>query len=112
MRDRLISHSQVSYFLNKVIQNFPNFAAGVVADKNGFPLASKITHNFPYREQDLALEAIADERNFIPSSQYVKVKRSLNQNGTIKLLLILHKPNQYVNGFKKLKNIIRRQILF
>jgi hypothetical protein len=108
----IITQNQVSQFLTKITQSFPNFIAGIITDKHGFPIASKFPNTFPYDENILALEAISRKKSFINHSKYVKVKRTLNKEGSIQLLLILRKPNIHVYAYKDLKNIIERQALF
>ena len=108
----ILSKNQVIHFLNKISNNFPNFAAGVIIDYHGFPIVSKISKKFPYKEQELALEAIAKNRSFIDNTNYIKVERNLDKENSIKLLLLLNKPNKNVNGYKTLKMIIKRQLLF
>ncbi|MBN1214072.1 MAG: hypothetical protein JXA99_01395 [Candidatus Lokiarchaeota archaeon] len=110
--ENLVSQDQVDYFLNNICQNFPNFAAGVIADYHGFPIVSKITDKFPFKEQELALEAIAKQRKFVDNENYIKIVRTLNEDDSIKLVIFLKRPNQNINGYKTLKSIIKRQILF
>ncbi len=102
----IISQKQVGKFLNRISETFPNFIAGIITDRHGFPIASKIPKNFPYDENTLALEAIARERSFINRSKYVKVKRYLNNGKSVKMLLLLDKPNKYVYAYKGLKRIL------
>ena len=106
MEKQIISQEEASTFLNKVTQKFPNFIAGIITDKHGFPIASKIPKNFPYKENILALEAVAKKRSFINRSRYVKVKRYLNNGKTVNMLLLLRKPNKYVYAYKQLKQIL------
>ncbi len=108
----IVSHDQVSQFLNKITQRFPNFIAGIITDKHGFPIVSEISDEFPYNENILALEAISRKKPFINHSKYIKVKRNLNKDEYIRLLLILRKPNIHVYAYKDLKKIIKRQSLF
>ncbi|TFF97270.1 MAG: hypothetical protein EU547_04795 [Promethearchaeota archaeon] len=103
---KIISQIEAARFLNKVTENFPNFLAGIITDKHGFPIASKIPKNFPYKENLLALEAVARKRSFIKQSNYIKVKRFLNDGKTVRMLLLLRKPNKYVYAYKKLNKIL------
>ncbi|MBY9007603.1 MAG: hypothetical protein KGD63_12705 [Candidatus Lokiarchaeota archaeon] len=112
INNNILSQKQVSHFLNNICKNFPNFAAGVITDYDGFPIISKITEKFPYKEQELALEAITKNRTFINSSEYIKIIRNLDKDDSIKLLILLNKPNQNIDGYKTLKSTIKRQILF
>jgi hypothetical protein len=109
---KLISKEEASHFLNKVTQSFPNFKAAIITDKNGFPIISKVPKNFPYNDNMLALEAISSHRTFINNSTYVKVKRSLDKQGSIKLLILLSKPNKFVYAYNDLREILERQSLF
>ena len=106
-----MSEQDINYFLNEIENNFPNFVAGVITDRHGFPLASKIPVNFHINEKELALLAISGGQDFINDSRLIKVKRNLDKAKNIKLLFLL-KSKGYINHFKNLKEIIERQNLF
>ena len=106
-----MSEQDINYFLNEIENNFPNFVAGVITDRHGFPLASKIPVNFHINEKELALLAISGGQDFINDSRLIKVKRNLDKAKNIKLLFLL-KSKGYINHFKNLKEIIKRQNLF
>lgn len=108
----MIDRNQISQFLDTVENYFPNFVAAVISDSNGLPIGSKIPKNFQYKENILALEAIARNRSFLDKSNYIKVKVALNKDKSVRLLLLLNKPKNYLKGFKNLKKIIKRQALF
>ena len=63
--EKLINELDVSYFLSEIKQMFPNFVAGVLCDRHGFMIASKIPQNFHIQENILALSAISKKRDFI-----------------------------------------------
>jgi len=107
----ILSEQDINYFLNEIENNFPNFVAGVITDRHGFPLASKIPVNFHINEKELALLAISGGQDFINDSRLIKVKRNLDKAKNIKLLFLL-RSNGYINRFKNLKEIIERQNLF
>jgi len=109
----IVSQIQINNFLEKIDKIYPNFVAGVIADHNGFPIAAKVPKNFPLKENELALYAVINkERKMLKDDNYIKVKRSLSKDKKIKLFLLLDKKNHYIAGFKKLKSIIERQMLF
>ena len=110
--ESIIKQNDVDYFLRRIEKTFPNFIAGIITDRHGFPIASKIPKNFHLKEADLALSAIADERNFISDDKFTKVVRDLNETNSIKLFLLLQKSNKYLNRFKTLKSIIRKHNIF
>ena len=56
---RLVKQAEVNYFLNEIKQNFPNFVAGVITDRNGFPIGADISKRLWIRENTLALTAIS-----------------------------------------------------
>ncbi len=99
-------------FLSIIENNFPNFIAGVVCDHHGFPIASKIPKGSNIQENELALHAIAKDRDFFNDPKLMKVKRDLNQSKRIKLCMLLEKSNKYMNRFKILNKIIETQNLF
>lgn len=107
----ILSEQDVNYFLKEIENNFPNFVAGVITDRHGFPIASKIPENFHINETELALSAISAEKDFINDSKLIKVKRDLDKAKNIKLLFLL-KSKGYINHFKNLKKIIARQKFF
>ena len=39
---RLIKQQEVNLFIHKIKNNFPNFVAGVITDKNGFTIGADI----------------------------------------------------------------------
>jgi hypothetical protein len=57
-----------------------------------------VEHNFP----NFVAAVISD----------FKVKVALNEDKSVRLLLLLNKPKNYLNGFKNLKRIVQRQMLF
>ena len=91
---------------------FPNFIAGVLCDRNGFMIASKVPQNFHIHENILALSAISNKREFIEENGYLKIKRDLDRSKDIKLLLLLEKPHNKIAYFKRLKKFIDTQGLF
>ena len=103
---------EVNTFLGEIESVFPNFVAGIVCDRHGFPIASKMPRDFPIQENEMALTAIAGKREFINDSRFVKVKRNLDQSKNVKLLILLEKEKQNINRFKALNRIIERQNLF
>ncbi|TFG30274.1 MAG: hypothetical protein EU532_01425 [Promethearchaeota archaeon] len=110
--ERLIKQSDVNYFLSEIEQIFPNFIAGVLCDRHGFPIASKIPQNFHIQENILALSAISDKKDLLKGNGYVKVKRNVDKSKNIKLLLLLDKNYRRDKHFKQLKKLIETQILF
>ncbi|TXT61159.1 MAG: hypothetical protein BAJALOKI3v1_820014 [Promethearchaeota archaeon] len=111
MKD-VINSTQICHFLDDVEHNFPNFVAAVISDSDGLPIGSKIPKGFQYQENILALEAITRNKGFLENSNYIKVKVALNEDKSVRLLLLLNKPKNYLNGFKNLKRIVQRQMLF
>ena len=111
--ESLLKEQDINIFLNKIERNFPNFVAGIITDKHGFPLASKIPKNFGIPETELALSAITtEERAFIKDRNFLKVKRNLGDSNDIVLFLLLQKTNKYANRFKILNEIVKNQTFF
>ena len=110
--ENIIKENEINYFFSEIERIFPNFIAGVITDRHGFPIASKIPRNFHIHENELALSAIAGNRDFIKDPRFLKVKRNLDKSNNIKLFLLLEKSTNYINRFKTLKGIVDTQGLF
>ena len=110
--DNLINENDVKYFLYRIEKNFPNFVAGIITDKHGFPVASKISKKLWILENTLALSAIAKKGGFIEDSRLVQIKRDLDKSKNYKLLILLEKSKEYKSRMKPLKNLIKGQDLF
>ena len=111
--ESILKEQDINIFLNKIERNFPNFVAGIITDKHGFPLASKIPKNFDIQENELALSAITtEERDFIKDRNLLKIKRNLGASNEIVLFLLLQKTNKNINRFKILNEIIKNQTFF
>ncbi len=110
--DDLINQNEVNYFLHRVEKNFPNFVAGIITDKHGFPVASKISKKLWILENTLALSAIAKKEDFLNDSQLIKIKKDLGKSKNYKLLILLNKSKEYKRRLKPLKTLIKSQELF
>ena len=111
--ESLLREKDINCFLTEIKKTFPNFIAGVITDRNGFPIGSKITQNsHNIQEDELALFAIAGNRDFIKDSEYIKVWRNLDKSKNIKLFLLLQKSNKYIHRFKNFNKILDSQNLF
>ena len=110
--DNLINESEVNYFLYRIEKNFPNFVAGIITDKHGFPVASKISKNLWILENTLALSAITKNREFIQDSKLIQIKKDLDKSKNYKLLILLEKSKDYKSRLKPLKSLIKSQELF
>ncbi|TFF96399.1 MAG: hypothetical protein EU544_00745 [Promethearchaeota archaeon] len=110
--EKLIKKQDVNNFLSEIKQTFPNFVAGILCDNHGFPIASKVPKNFHIKENQLALSAIAKNRDFIQDKNFMKVKRSIDKYKKVKLFLLLEKTHKYVSRFKALKELIENQSIF
>jgi len=103
---------EINNFLSQIKDTFPNFVAGILCDNHGFPIAVKAPQNFHIQENQMALSAIAKDRDLIRDPNLMKVKRNIDKAKNIKLFMLLNKSNKYLNRFKELKNIIETQSLF
>jgi len=110
--EKVLKQHEVNYFLSEIESTFPNFVAGIVCDCDGFPIASKVPKNFHIHENQMALSAIAGNREFIDDPRLMKVKRDLDHNKNVKLLILLDKQSSYISRFKALNAIIEKQNLF
>jgi len=108
----ILNEAKINNFLSDIESIFPNFVAGIITDRHGFTIGTKMPPNFHIQEIKMALYAITNNNNYIQDSRLVKVKRNLDKSRNFKLLLLLEKSNNYMNRFEKLKNIIENQSLF
>lgn len=110
---RLINQTEVNYFLFRVKKNFPNFVAGVITDRNGFPIGSSISSKLWVHENTLALWAISkNKERIIKDPNLVQLKFDIDKKKRYKLFILLKKTKSYKSGIKPLKQIIRSQELF
>ena len=109
---KLLKQCEVNSFLESVEKNFPNFVAACITDEDGFPIATKISKNVLIKENEIALTAIARERDFIKNSKIMKVKRELDTSKHIKMIVLLTKSNRYLTRFKGLNDLINSQTFF
>jgi len=110
--DNLINQSEVNYFLYRIEKKFPNFVAGIITDRHGFPIASKISKKLWILENTLALSAITKNREFIEDSNIIQIKKNLDKSKNYRLLVLLEKSKDYKSKIKPLKNLIKSQDLF
>ena len=110
--DDLLNQSEVNYFLHRIEKNFPNFVAGIITDKHGFAVASKISKKLWILENTLALSAIVKKGDFIEDSSLIKIKKNLDKSKNFKLLILLEKSKDYKSRLKPLKSLIKTQNLF
>ncbi|MFX1321855.1 MAG: hypothetical protein ACFFAQ_09435 [Promethearchaeota archaeon] len=110
--DDLIKQDEVNYFLYRIEKKFPNFVAGIITDKHGFPVASSISKRLWILENTLALSAVTKNRDFIDDSKLIKIKKDLDKSRNYKLLILLEKTKDYKSRLKPLKDLIKTQTLF
>jgi hypothetical protein len=108
----ILNQDEVNYFLKRIEKNYPNFVAGIITDKHGFPLASKISKKLWVLENTLALSAITKNRDFLEDSKLVQIKRDLDKNKNYRLMILLEKSKDHKNSLKPLKTLIKTQELF
>ena len=108
----IINESEVKYFLYRIEKNFPNFVAGVITDRHGFPVASKISKKLWILENTLALSAITKNRDYIEDNKLVQIKKDLDKAKNYKLLILLEKTKDYKSRMKPLKDLLKSQELF
>ena len=110
--ESVLREKDINHFLTKIERTFPNFIAGVITDHHGFPIGSKIEKSFQIQENELALFAIAGNRDFIKDSGFIKVWRNLDKSKDIKLFILLQKSSKYIHRFKDFNKILETQGLF
>ena len=109
----MLKQGDVNSFLSRIEKDYPNFVAGIITDKHGFPLASKISKKLWVLENTLALSAITKNREFIEDPKLIQVKRDLDKNKNYRLMILLEKSKGYKkNRLKLLKTLIKSQDLF
>lgn len=113
--NRLINQVEVNYFLHRIKNNFPNFVAGVITDKNGFPIGSEISKRLWIHENKLALWAISknkENKDLDNDPNLVQLKFDIDKAKRFKLFILLEKSKNSKSGVKPLKTLIRAQELF
>ena len=110
--EKLINQSDVNYFLSEIKRMIPSFVAGILCDRHGFMIGSKVPQDFHIQENILALSAISNRRDFIEENGYLKVKTDLDKSKDIKLMVLLEKSHKNIANFKKLRKLIETQGLF
>ena len=111
----LINQLEVNFFLNQIKKNFPNFVAGVITDKNGFPIGSDISKRLWIHENKLALWAVTknkENKDLLNDPNLEQLKFDIDKAKRIKLFILLEKSKHNKNGVKPLKSLIRTQKLF
>ena len=112
---KLINQTEVNFFLNQIKKNFPNFVAGVITDKNGFPIGSDISKRLWIHENKLALWAVTktkENKDLLNDPNLEQLKFDIDKAKRIKLFILLEKSKQNKSGVKPLKSLIRTQELF
>ncbi len=98
----ILTENQVESFLQSMARSFPKCVAGVIADENGFILAS-LKNNQQLNENMLALQAISNKR-IVNLTSYRKIIKPLG-NG-LKVMLVLEQDNRNLVSYKKLYKIL------
>ena len=100
-----VNEKGMNEFINKCHSIFPTMVAGVLTDRHGFPIASKIhpkLEGMNVDEQLLCLEAVAEgKRTIVDTSNYHKIVKSLSRN--VNLMLLLDKTYANLHRFKQFK---------
>ena len=110
---RLVKQTEVNYFLHRIKKTFPNFVAGVITDRNGFPIGADISKRLWVHENTLALSAVAKNREFsIKDPNLIQLKFDIDRGKRYRLFLLLERSKKYKEGIKYLKKIIKSQKLF
>lgn len=109
----VISENQVNRLLSDIEKRFPNFVAGIITDRHGFPIATRIPNKrFNIEENELALSAIASNKRFFKGSKLISFKEDLGKSQNIKLLILFERKTLYLNRYKGIQQILKRQDLF
>ena len=111
-QSKLVRETEVNYFLHRIKKMFPNFVAGVICDRNGFPVGSKISKRLWVHEHRLSLLAISNNKELLNDPDLVQLKLDIDKEKNYKIFVLLEKTKQYKNGMRTLKNIIKTQDLF
>jgi hypothetical protein len=110
---RLINQTEVNYFLYRVKKNFPNFVAGVITDRNGFPIGSQISKRLWVHENTLALWAVSKNKELvIREPNLVQLKFDIDKSKRYKLFILIEKSKNHKAKLKILKRMLKSQKLF
>jgi hypothetical protein len=101
----LISSRILNGFITRIKNSLPPSDAVVIADKHGFPLASRIDQP-ALNEELLAVSAITD-RKLYDLSDYQKIVQPLNNH--FKIMVLLKKSAHNLMNFKKFQNLLEKE---
>ncbi|OLS13062.1 MAG: hypothetical protein RBG13Loki_3324 [Promethearchaeota archaeon CR_4] len=115
-KDDVILFSENDFkFLEDIRKTFPTFIGGVIADENGFVVAS-CKDQICFDEEILALSTITNRdlheyyaKMGFEEGSYIKVKRDLNNH--LKLCILLNKDPVNLPLFKELNRLLERKLL-
>ena len=111
----LINQVEVNYFLQMIKNNFPNFVAGVITDRNGFTIGADISKRLWIHENKLSLWAISknkENKEVLNDPNLVQLKFDIDKGKNFKLFILLEKSKNNKNRVKPLKTLIKSQELF
>ncbi len=103
----LVNAQMLNSFIDKIHKACPTMIAGVIADKHGLPMASKIHPQMPVSEQLLSLEAVAEGRTIVNTKGLEKIVHSLS--GDVKLMMLLQRSGSNVQRMRDLHEVILRE---
>ena len=109
---KLVRETEVNYFLHRIKKHFPNFVAGVICDRNGFPIGSNISKRLWVHENRLSLLAVSKSKELLNDPDLIQLKFDIDKEKNFKLFILLEKSTHYKNGTKRIKNLIKSQDLF
>ncbi|MFX1326254.1 MAG: hypothetical protein ACFE8N_14990 [Promethearchaeota archaeon] len=109
---KILNQDEINYFLYRIEKNFPNFVAGIITDRHGFSVGSKISKKLWVLENTLALSAITKKNGFSEDSNLIQIKKDLDKSKNYKLMILLEKSKDYKSRLKPLKALIKSQELF
>jgi hypothetical protein len=98
----LVNSQMLEQFMGEVKQIFPSMIAGVIADRHGLVMHSKI-ESPKLDEEMLAVSAITD-RPILDLSDYHKVVRPLGMNARI--MVLLEKSYSNLHRFKQFNEVL------
>lgn len=101
----LLNSQILNGFIAKIKEVFPSSDAVIIADKHGFPIASRIDQP-QFDEELLAVSAITD-RKLMDLPDHQKVVRPLSND--VKLLVLLKKAANNISGFKRFNLILEKE---
>jgi hypothetical protein len=103
--NEFLDRRSLETFICEASDAFPKCLGGVLVDKHGFVISSKIQSR-EFDENELALQAISN-RKIVDMKNYIPVIKDLDENN--RLMLIIERDNKNLSSYRKLNQVLRER---